>query len=74
MSLLNHTIGRIFLILNNGELHELRSKKLILYGKWDMDGVSGQQTTRQKWPTENLKQYQQSSNGDDDEVVKDFFF
>jgi len=48
MSLLNHTIGRIFLILNNGELHELRSKKLILYGKWDMDGVSGQQTTRQK--------------------------
>lgn len=52
-SLLNHTTERILLTLSDEELHELRGKKLILYGKWDMDGASGQQTTRQKWSTDN---------------------
>ncbi|KYQ54723.1 hypothetical protein ALC60_06325 [Trachymyrmex zeteki] len=47
-SLLNHTTERILLTLSDEELHELRGKKLILYGKWGMDGVSGQQTTTQK--------------------------
>lgn len=48
-SLLHHTTERILLTLDKNELHDLRDKKLILYGKWGMDGASGQQTTRQKW-------------------------
>lgn len=51
ISLLSHTVQRILQSLPDGELKELQSKKLILFGKWGMDGASGQQTTRQKWHT-----------------------
>lgn len=78
-SLLNHTTERILLTLNDEKLHELRDKELLhLYGKWGMDGASGQQTTRQKWSTKSdsfQKDHQSSDTvDDDDEVEKELFF
>lgn len=48
ISLLVHTVKRILLSLGKKKIEELRDKKLLLIGKWGMDGASGQQTTRQK--------------------------
>lgn len=70
-SLLNHTTERILLTLNSSKLHELRNKDLILYGKWGMDGVSGQQVTRQKWQHSTITD---NDNDDDDKIVKELFF
>lgn len=46
ISLLEHTTKRILAQLNRDEFEKLRDKKLLLIGKWGIDGVSGQQTTR----------------------------
>lgn len=49
ISLLEHTTKRILAQLSRNELQKLRDNKLLLIGKWGMDGASAQQTTRQKW-------------------------
>lgn len=74
-SLLTHTTERILLTLSKEKLHKLRDKELMLYGKWGMDGASGQQTTRQKWLAETVtfEKDQSSDTDDDDTVVKDIF-
>ncbi|KYQ54665.1 hypothetical protein ALC60_06472 [Trachymyrmex zeteki] len=41
-SLLDHTVYRIFLTLDKEKFHALNSRELVLYGKWGMDGASGQ--------------------------------
>ena len=47
ISLLDHTIKRILIILNKSELQDLNHEKLVLLGKWGMDEASSQQMTRQ---------------------------
>ena len=51
ISLLDHTTKRILNQVNREKLENLRDRKLLLFGKWDMDGDSGQQNTRQQWIT-----------------------
>jgi len=46
ISLLAHTIKRILIQLDLSLLQEIQNMKLLLIGKWGMDGISGQQTTR----------------------------
>lgn len=48
-SLLQHTIKKILLITNREEWEMYPKRGLTLVAKWDMDGASGQQRTRQKW-------------------------
>lgn len=48
ISLLVHTTKRILSLLDKRAVEGFE-KKLLLVGKWGMDGASGQQTTRQKW-------------------------
>ena len=48
ISLLEHTTKRILLLFDKDVLMQLSGEKLVLVGKWGMDGASGQQTTRQK--------------------------
>lgn len=52
ISLLDHTCKRIFTLLGQDQLKELREKNSTLISKWGMDGASNQQTTRQKWSVE----------------------
>lgn len=46
ISLLEHTVKRILLGLEKDDLANLVNQKLLLIGKWGMDGSSGHQTTR----------------------------
>lgn len=70
-SLLIHTVKRILIQLDPILLQEVKNEKIILIGKWGMDGASGQQTTRQKWSNESNIQlsnsYNDNSDDDDDD-------
>lgn len=60
-ALLEHTTKRILKLINKSILDNFKNLKLTLLGKWGMDGVSGQQTTRQKW-FGKLQQNEEVSN------------
>lgn len=69
ISLLQHTIKRIMLLVNKEEWEMYRKRGLTLVGKWGMDGASGQQETRQKW--ENSEQENDSDDQEEDELNDD---
>jgi len=54
-SLIDHTARRIVESLPTSELDILNGKEFVLYGKWGMDGASGQQTFKQRWTSSNSK-------------------
>lgn len=62
ISLLGHTVERILLQFKKSELTELHRNKLILKGKWGMDGAHSNQMTNQKWSKDNY---------DDDNIDRD---
>jgi len=68
--LLAHTVKRILIQLDSSLLQEIQNKKLLLIGKWGMDGASGQQTTRQKWSDQSRVEYS-VNNSDHDESDDD---
>jgi len=74
ISLLAHTVKRILIQLDPSLLQEIQNKKLLLIGKWGMDGASGQQTTRQKWSDQSRVEYSVSNSdhdGSDDDNDND---
>lgn len=52
ISLLDHTIRRIFQLIDEKELLSLKQEQIEFLGKWGMDGAGEQQTTRQSWSLE----------------------
>lgn len=56
-SLLDHTVRRIVesLSTSTSDFNFENGSEYILYGKWEMDGASGQQIFKQKWVTDNSK-------------------
>lgn len=48
-SLLDYTVNRIICSIDSLKLNDANGKKFVLYGKWGMDGASGQQTVKQRW-------------------------
>lgn len=54
-SLLDHTARRIIESLPTSELNIKNGDTFVLYGKWGMDGASGQQTFKQNWTSNNLE-------------------
>lgn len=65
ISLLGHTVKRILLQFEKDDLAKVSGKKLVLIGKWGMDGAHANQMTRQKWSMQTIDVSNNDLSNDD---------